>query len=92
MDIMKKVSSAWWKIGIYTGQENSLEGIRRQATGYSDETRCCHVVFQRWIDEGGHPPKYPLTWVGLRDLLCDVGHRRTANAMARQKRIPTRRK
>ena len=37
-----------------------------------DNLICCEWVFDRWINNGGHPPKYPLSWKGVYDVLCAI--------------------
>ena len=82
---MSVVSSKWRQIGIRTGQADHLDGYATRAL--NDDNQCCERVFRAWIAKGGHPPKYPLTWQGLCDLLCDIGHNRIANEMADEKGI-----
>lgn len=82
-DVMSEVCDRWRQIGIRTGQGDSLEGYAMKAQ--NDTYVCCFNVFQAWIANGGHPPKYPHTWQGLYDLLCDIKHARAANKMADEK-------
>ena len=83
VDIMSVVSSKWRQIGIRTGQADHLDGYATRAL--NDNNQCCERVFRAWIAKGGHPPRYPLTWQGLYDLLCDIGHNGIANKMADEK-------
>ena len=80
---MPEVCGKWRNIGIRTGQSKHLDGYATKAL--NDIGICCERVFRYWIDEGGHPPKYPHTWQGLYDLLCDIEHDRIANEMANEK-------
>ena len=36
-----------------------------------DEQRFA-LIFTRWIERDGHPPRYPLSWDGVHELLCDL--------------------
>ena len=83
VDIMPVVCGKWRKIGIRTGQSDRLDGYATKALNDIDE--CCERVFRVWIAKGGHPPKYPHTWQGLYDLLCDIKHDGIANKMADEK-------
>lgn len=83
VDIMSKVCDKWRKIGLLTGQADCLEGYATKAR--DDKSICCQYVFQAWIANGGHPPKFPHTWQGLYYLLCDIKHAGTANTMADEK-------
>ena len=82
LNVLKKVSSQWRTIGIRTGQADSLDNYQQMAM--LDNTVCCQKVFQAWINNGGHE-KYPLTWQGLYDILCDIDHRGIANEIADKK-------
>ena len=79
------VSSKWRQIGIRTGQTDHLNEYATKAL--HDANQCCERVFRVWILKGGHPPRYPLTWQGLYDLLCDIGCNGIANEMADVKEI-----
>ena len=83
MGVIDKVSSQWEKIAILTGQEDDLNDIGKQSM--LDNKYACQKVFKKWIDKGGHAPNYPLTWQGLYDLLCKVGHAGIANEVADKK-------
>ena len=80
--IDSRVKDKWPDIGTRTGQSNDLETIRTKTMLNNKDA--CREVFAVWIDKDGHP-KYPLTWQGLYDLLCDVGHRNIANTVADKK-------
>lgn len=82
-DIIQRVSVKWRQIGIRTGQADFLDGYEKKAM--LDNNVCCEKVFGRWISNNGHPPRYPHTWQGLYDILCDVDHRGAAMKMANEK-------
>ena len=66
-------------IGLRFGLSmNILDGFRTKEM--LDNTGCCVRVFDSWINNGG-TDKYPDTWKGVYDVLCDIGHRGTANDM-----------
>ena len=74
------VSSEWRKLGRYLGQSTSeLDSYSRESM--LNNNTCCKRVFNHWINNDGHPPHYPLTWKGLYDVLCAIGHRGTAENM-----------
>ena len=77
------VSGQWRQIGIRTGQADHLDGYATKAQ--NDDGKCCEKVFRVWIAKDGHLPRYPLTWQGLYDLLCDIRHDGIANKMADKK-------
>ena len=83
LGIIDKVKDKWRDIGICTGQSDDVETIKTK--NMLNNKDACVEVFAVWINKGGHPPKYPLTWQGLYDLLCDVGHRGIANTVADMK-------
>ena len=83
MGVIDKVDSEWRMIAILTGQEDDLNGIWTQSM--LDIKCACRIAFKKWIDKGGHAPNYPLTWQGLYDLLCKVGHDGIANKVADKK-------
>ena len=42
---------------------------------------CCRRVFNRWINNNGYPPEYPLSWAGLEKLLNNVQHGGAADSL-----------
>jgi hypothetical protein len=79
LDILGTVSSEWRKIGNLTGQSRALDGYERKYM--MSDYECISKVFSVWFDTDG-TPNYPITWQGLYDLLCTVGHRGIANKIA----------
>jgi hypothetical protein len=78
--IISKVSSQWRPLGLRFGlSTNTLDGYEKKAM--LDNDTCCEKVFDHWINNGGHPPTYPLSWKGLHAVLCDIGHRGTAQEL-----------
>ena len=80
---MLVVSGQWRQIGIRTGQADDLDSYATKA--HNDNSQCCERVFRVWIAKSGHHPRYPHTWQGLYDLLCDINHNGVANKMAEEK-------
>lgn len=83
LDIMRIVSNKWMEIGVRIGQADYLDNYAKKS--FLDNYVSCQQVFKTWIDDGGHPPRYPHTWQGLYDLLCDIEHSSIANKMAEEK-------
>ena len=83
LGVINKVKDEWRHIGICTEQSDDLETIKTKTMLNNKDA--CVEVFTVWINKDGHPPKYPLTWQGLYDLLCKVGHRGIANTVADMK-------
>jgi ankyrin len=76
--IVSTVSAKWRELGLLVGLISSeLEGFDRKSLHHNFD--CCVHVFTHWFNNGGHPPKYPLSWKGLFDLLCDIKYRTIAN-------------
>ena len=81
--ILTKISTNWRTIGIHFGLSLAeLDNFERRAM--LDNYRCCTDVFNHWIQNDGHEPKYPLSWRGLYDLLCHIEHRSTAEDLRRK--------
>jgi hypothetical protein len=55
-----------------------LDNYERRAM--LDNNTCCERVFSEWIDNDG-TELYPVTWKGVYDVLCAIGHRGIANRM-----------
>jgi hypothetical protein len=79
LNIIDSVSSKWRKLGLLLDQTtNVLDGYDRMAM--LDNNRCCEWVFNKWINNGG-TKLYPMTWEGVYNVLCAIGHRATADVM-----------
>jgi hypothetical protein len=78
--IIKQVSSEWRDLGRRFGlTTNILEKYDRKAL--LDNDICCEKVFTHWINDGGRPPKYPLSWKGAHAALCDINQHGIADDM-----------
>ena len=76
LGVYDKIGSEWFRLGICLGiSPTDLSNFKIKAV--HDNGVCCELVFQHWIDHGGSP-HYPLTWQGVYDALCDIGHAATA--------------
>lgn len=76
--ILKDISEAYVDLGIRVGlQQSEIDNCFKQSF-MNTRTTCIHII-DSWINKGGHGPKYPNTWKGLYDLLCDIGYKKTAN-------------
>jgi hypothetical protein len=75
--IINRVKEKWEQIADLLGQTADVASIRRKHV--MDDYSCCSTVFQAWINNAGCDA-YPVTWKGLRDILCheNVRHRRIA--------------
>lgn len=70
MGIIDKVSSKWRKLGLLLDQmTNLLDGYSTQSMLRNDE--CCERVFDKWINNAG-TSRYPNTWQGVYDVLCEI--------------------
>ena len=76
--IIKKVSAEWKEIGRLIGLDEP-DLTRFKNLEQSDIYECCVRVFNHWINNDGYLPKYPLSWKGLYDILCDIDHKALAN-------------
>jgi hypothetical protein len=75
--IVSTVSAKWRELGFLVGLISpELDGFDRRSLHNNFE--CCVHVFSHWCSNDGHPPKYPLNWKGLYDLLCDAKHKTVA--------------
>ena len=80
LDVISAVSSKWHRLGLRLGQtEAELSSYTTKSM--LDEHTCCVKVFSHWIDNGGRPPHYPLSWDGVYKVLVAIGHRGTADDM-----------
>ena len=78
LEVIKTISAQWRQIGLLLGQILSeLDSYQRMEN--NSNVGCCTRVFSRWINNNGHPPKYPLSWEGLEGLLRDIEHGRAAD-------------
>ena len=83
LDVIKAVTSVWYELGLQLGQSPAaLKGYR--TASMLDEYACCVKVFSHWIDNGGRPPHYPLSWDGVYKVLVAIGHRGTAEDMMKK--------
>lgn len=78
--LLKLISSEWWNSGILLGlKADELENIQQKT---NDNVQRLTYIFTQWIDNYGHPPRYPLSWDGVCELLCDLGRDRAAEDLA----------
>lgn len=83
LDVISKVSSQWYELGLQLGlTPPQLNGYRTNSM--LNEYICCVNVFTHWIDNGGHPPYYPLSWDGVYKVLVAIDHRGTAEDMLKK--------
>ena len=79
MGVFGKVNATWREIGIRFGIGlGTLDGYQRMEM--LDNAGCCVRVFDSWIAKSG-TTNYPMSWKGVYDVLCDVGHRGAADDM-----------
>lgn len=77
LNIPLRISSHWRVLGLRVGQSYSeLENLNMR-----NNIKCSEEILKYWLEESSHPSKYPRTWQGLYDLLCDIEHRGTAEDM-----------
>lgn len=76
--LIEKVSDRWITAGMRLQfSKNRLDKYRDKS---EDDVKRCKYVFSKWIKNHGHQ-EYPLTWVGLRTLLIDMGRRTVADKL-----------
>ena len=80
--IVGKICDKYQALGVRLGMK--LSKIRSYyQRSCMDSEATCNSILDDWVNKGGHPPHYPLSWKGLYDLLVDIGHKKTGDDMMR---------
>lgn len=69
-NLVDQISSKWEDVVIRLKLNHRRDNYKQNN---ADNEQCLKDVFTDWIHQNGHPPEYPLTWVGVFQLLQDVG-------------------
>ena len=81
LEIVQTVNAKWRTIGLLLGQSVGDLDVYERHGGPVDD--CCSRIFDRWINNNGYPPEYPLSWESLKNLLRDVQHSSAADTLKR---------
>lgn len=77
--LLNLISGKWHQAGILLGHNSdSLINIKQKTV---DNEERFQDVLSQWIDNDGYPPKYPLTWKGIFELLYDLGRGKIAEEL-----------
>ena len=80
MNIADKIGSKYQRLGTILGLNMAtIDSYKQQS--FMNLGQTSGRILNDWIERNGHPPNYPLTWKGLYDVLCDIGHRNAAETM-----------
>lgn len=75
--LLRQVSDRWWKAGKLLSLSKT---ILAKYGDKGDDVKSCEWVFSTWVKSNGHKD-YPLTWVGLHNLLVNMGRRTAAEKL-----------
>ena len=78
LKILEQISAEWDTVGLLLGQ--TMPMLQSYRTFTQDNVQCCRHVFYQWLKNSTHS-EYPPTWEGVRTLLVDVGHKKTAEEL-----------
>lgn len=70
LKLIHDVSAKWRDIGAYVGL-SPVDLDNYLTMSQNDIMRSCQRVFDYWINQNGCK-EYPMTWLGISELLCDV--------------------
>ena len=73
------MSDDWWNAGLLLGLTTAELGDIKQEM--DDNERRFAFVFSKWIADNGHPPKYPLSWDGVCELLSTLDKEEVAEEL-----------
>ena len=78
--LFEKISDRWREAGRLLSMKKAI--LDKFSKGTDDDVVRCSRVFSAWIKNNGHKD-YPLTWVGLHQLLKRMGRREAAEELYR---------
>jgi hypothetical protein len=71
LEIVSRICSEYHNTAIQLGQSiNDVDNYMSKSN--RDIQECCIRIFTRWMDNDGHLPTYPNSWVGICRLLYAI--------------------